>query len=54
MEGLRIRVNAKMVPFSGEKVVEGTVTFRDIGVHGDVVEPDVERNQPPGPWGIQK
>ena len=41
MGGFQIQVYVQMVPFPGEKVIEGTVMFRNIGAHGDVVEPDV-------------
>lgn len=54
MGGLRIRVYVQAVSFPDEKVVEGAVAFRNIGVHGDTVKPDIQRDKPPEPGGIQK
>ena len=49
-----VRVYVQAVSFPGEKVVEGAVVFRNIGVHGDTVEPDIQDDEPPGPGGTPK
>lgn len=54
MRGLQIQIYVQAISFSGEEVVKGAVVFWNIGVHGNVVEPDIQGYEPPGPGGIQK